>query len=69
MVTKPKSPMKKLKIQPNNESMEISNSLIEELRKCIWPVYDHDKFKENLQLRPNIVNSRHGNKQETLLHR
>ena len=45
------------------------DKLNEEIRFAIWPNYDFEKFVQAIEDWPELMTSKHGNMQETLLHR
>ena len=45
------------------------DKLNEEIRFAIWPNYDYEKFVQAIEDWPELMTSKHGSMQETLLHR
>ena len=53
----------------SNGDSESSDSIREEINLAIWPQYDTEKFNKILKDNPDLMTSKHGPMQETLLHR
>ena len=65
--TNVKSKMTNSKV--SNGDSESSDSIREEINLAIWPQYDTEKFNKIMKDNPDLMTSKHGPMQETLLHR